>query len=142
MKQHTQEPWKLYRNDQSVGDARGYAVCDVWPRSDDGMASEEGRANARRIVACVNACAGWETGHLEAMEQGSLKESLERVIWQRDTLQVQIDELLEAAKRMLDSVAFVNFGGQWNNSFTEDVDLTKYCQPLQDVINKITGETK
>lgn len=65
MGKHTQEPWKLYRNDQSVGDARGYAVCDVWPRGDDGMASEEGKANARRIVACVNACEGIDTDLLD-----------------------------------------------------------------------------
>ncbi|WP_279475282.1 hypothetical protein [Aeromonas veronii] len=65
MGNYTQGPWKLYRNDQSVGDARGYAVCDVWPRGDDGMASEEGKANARRIVACVNACEGIETEALE-----------------------------------------------------------------------------
>ncbi|WP_273763560.1 hypothetical protein [Aeromonas hydrophila] len=65
MEKFTQGPWKLFRNDQSVGDARGYAVCDVWPRGDDGMASEEGKANARRIVACVNACRGLPTDELE-----------------------------------------------------------------------------
>lgn len=65
MSNYTQGPWKLCRNDQSVGDARGYAVCDVWPRGDDGMASEEGKANARRIVACVNACEGIDTDLLE-----------------------------------------------------------------------------
>ena len=65
MGNYTQGPWKLYRNDQSVGDARGYAVCDVWPRGDDGMVSEEGKANARRIVACVNACRNLSNDELE-----------------------------------------------------------------------------
>lgn len=65
MSKHTPEPWKLCRNDQSVGDARGYAVCDVWPRGDDQLASEEGEDNARRIVECVNACRGLPTDELE-----------------------------------------------------------------------------
>lgn len=100
MGKHTQEPWKLYRNDQSVGDARGYAVCDVWPRGDDGMASEEGKANARRIVACVNACEGIDTDLLEKatgmrLDQASVKQP--EII---DELNVAVASLNEAAGMM------------------------------------------
>lgn len=55
-------------------------------------------------------------------------------------LQAQVDELLAAANHLLSNAVFVNFSGEWNA--VEDADLTGYCQPLQDVINKITGETK
>lgn len=165
MTQHTPEPWVLFK----VGD-RHVHFC---PASETDKTSiltvteEDGvefgavyrDEDARRIVACVNACAGWTTEQLEAMELGSMKETISRLAdyssdpatWEaRATkeasravdLQTQVDELLAAAKHMLSNVAFVNFGGEWNNSFVEDADLTEYCQPLQDAINKITGEPK
>lgn len=94
MGKHTKEPWSLYRNDQSVGDARGYAVCDVWPRGGDGMVSEEGKSNARRIVACVNACRGLSTDDLER------KGLVAAVGNQLLDIEKQRDELLEALKHL------------------------------------------
>jgi hypothetical protein len=160
---HTPEPWKLYRNDQSVGDVVGHAVCDVWPRGDDHIASEEGKANARRIVACVNACRGLPTDELEAkgvvsavgnqlldMDRKLHKAEVAAATWgDRATkeasraadLQAQVDELLAAAKHLL-SNAMINCCGEWQGAFVEGTDITEYCQPLQDAINKITGESK
>lgn len=105
MDKHTREPWKLFRNDQSVGDSRAYAVCDVWPRNGDGLASEEGKANARRIVACVNACEGFSTEYLEHchFDSGDLPEAkYAKLLAERDDLLEQIRHLtarLESAKR-------------------------------------------
>lgn len=62
---HTAEPWKLHRSGQSVGSSDGYGVCEVWPRDEDNFPDTEGKANARRIVACVNACRGLSTDELE-----------------------------------------------------------------------------
>lgn len=101
MGKHTQEPWKLYRNDQSVGDANGFAVCDVWPRGDDGMASEEGKANARRIVACVNACEGIPTEDLEQSPRRMfhfLADFASCEIEKRGEVEKQRDELLDVQK--------------------------------------------
>ncbi|MGX5834764.1 hypothetical protein ACWIJ6_11595 [Aeromonas piscicola] len=100
MGKHTQEPWKLYRNDQSVGDARGYAVCDVWPRGDDGMASEEGKANARRIVACVNACEGIDTDLLEKATSMRLDLNLVKKPGMVEILQKASKAINEAASKM------------------------------------------
>lgn len=167
MIKHTPEPWATeYRERdgsyrQEIFDVNGEAIAYLawFPIPTATGTTTNRKENARRIVACVNACAGWATEQLEAMEIGSMKETISRLAdansdattWEaRATkeassaadLQAQVDELLAAAKHMLNNVAFVNFGGQWNNSFVEDADLTEYCQPLQDVINKITGEPK
>jgi hypothetical protein len=100
MGKHTQEPWKLYRNDQSVGDANGFAVCDVWPRGDDGMASEEGKANARRIVACVNACEGIDTDLLEKATSMRLDLNLVKKPGMVEILQKASKAINEAASKM------------------------------------------
>ncbi len=65
--EHTKEPWKrangTYVEDTAIEDSEGWRLaCDVDPK------------NARRIVACVNACAGLST---EALESGALAELLE-----------------------------------------------------------------
>jgi hypothetical protein len=106
MSNYTQGPWKLYRNDQSVGDANGFAVCDVWPRGDDGMASEEGKANARRIVACVNALQGVPTEELERHHLGHAGEVQFRI-----EMTKQRDELFAALEGLLsDGCVVMNCG--------------------------------
>jgi hypothetical protein len=68
--QHTPEPWSI--EDEPVlgqiikGDSQviagGFAIIR---RATDEAGKEETKANARRIVACVNACAGVSTADLE-----------------------------------------------------------------------------
>lgn len=65
MSEHTKGLLALFRNGQSVGAADGTGVCEVWPRDESGFPDGEGRANARRIVACWNACHGLPTDELE-----------------------------------------------------------------------------
>jgi hypothetical protein len=65
MSEHTKGLLALFRNGQSVGSADGTGVCEVWPRDENGFPDGEGRANARRIVACWNACHGLPTDELE-----------------------------------------------------------------------------
>ena len=76
---HTKEPWRLGklthpRDYETVRETVG--PHDVVVDTDDGvyvLAScnynfpQDALANARRIVACVNACAGIETHELELM---------------------------------------------------------------------------
>jgi hypothetical protein len=99
---HTKEPWVELpggrhdpeviittqdRIDQSRGEICGMDIEFT------GKHGEEQKANARRIVACVNACAGIPTDVLEhAMEFGAAGiQTIESVKKQRD-------ELLAAAK--------------------------------------------
>lgn len=64
--QHTNEPWKaVYRGDEGCLD-----IDANGPKEWGGkvtLATNVGESNARRIVACINACAGIETRELELM---------------------------------------------------------------------------
>lgn len=73
MQEHTKEPWEYWENDRTgfgvkmprknktrFG-AEPYAVIGGFEPDD----LDEMKANARRIVACVNACAGISTESLE-----------------------------------------------------------------------------
>lgn len=63
--QHTPEPWKHVGQGDIIG-ANNDDACAAYLRTDIGD------ANARRIVACVNACAGIPTASLEAMPERHL----------------------------------------------------------------------
>jgi hypothetical protein len=76
MAKHTPEPWRVNT---------GFMEGDIWAGSkriayDEGIlgsGNEEQKANADRIVACVNACGGIDTAELAdgvikaAMEKGA-----------------------------------------------------------------------
>ena len=59
---HTNEPWHVGESD--------FTGTDILCADEEQIASVEIEANARRIVACVNACAGIPT---EALEDGSAR---------------------------------------------------------------------
>lgn len=91
MKQHTSEPWVQVgdfvaaESDQLNG---GEYVC--------GCFGPDQEANARRIVACVNFCAGISTENLEGNEKLLwLAEQYNAVKSQREALQSVIGELLD-----------------------------------------------
>lgn len=79
MSKHTPEPWKIANGrktdlymgwDTIIGiseDGDKFVLCRV-----NANYEELGKTNARRIVACVNACAGIETDTLES--EGSIAE--------------------------------------------------------------------
>jgi len=64
MSEHTKEPWT---SDECGNIGAGE------PEYILGMVSELPEANAKRIVACVNACAGMTNEELEDFSDGSLK---------------------------------------------------------------------
>lgn len=91
MKQHTYELWVQVgdfvaaESDQLNG---GEYVC--------GCFGPDQEANARRIVACVNFCAGISTENLEGNEKLLwLAEQYNAVKSQREALQAVIGELLD-----------------------------------------------
>lgn len=67
MTEHTKGLLALFRNGQSVGSTDGTGVCEVWPRYENGFPDSEGKANARRIVACWNLLDGYPTKDLEGV---------------------------------------------------------------------------
>lgn len=58
------------------------------------MASEEGKANARRIAACVNACRGLPTDELE---QKGLVAAVGSELLELDKLVAELRDLLKQA---------------------------------------------
>lgn len=76
--EHTKEPWHLFTNRHTSTEGQPWGVIEAVLHPMGGAGQEPvgmtitwkgatGRANARRIVACVNACKGIETTRLEGM---------------------------------------------------------------------------
>jgi len=105
MREHTKEPWRIGRFTGPASYEEARELCgamDVVADTDDGpyvLAScninfpNDARANARRIVACVNACAGIPTGMLEAAGQSAVI-----ALRQVDELVAERNALLAALK--------------------------------------------
>lgn len=108
MTQHTPEPWRVCEppnNDMITCDAVSgrYLVYCTRAGGQDGIckiSEQEQEANARRIVACVNACAGISTDTLIEYGDGNL-EALFKMQQQRDELQAKCDELLAAMHKAI-----------------------------------------
>ena len=71
--EHTKEPWRIDRDDRPDMEWNNHIVSEAEPHlticfmSHDGTPENTtGEANARRIVACVNALAGFTTEEIEA----------------------------------------------------------------------------
>lgn len=73
---HTKEPWDIGTNSESyksyecyIGNADVIGAVAFIPKSQN----KNGKANARRIVACVNACAGMDDpeAHITLLEDNA-----------------------------------------------------------------------
>ena len=109
--QHTAEPWEVHGKEVRSG---GFTVAAIPQRSMAAVGKfryaelqETDSANARHIVACVNACegqsllgtAGFKTDELESIaEIGGLHSVLKAVERERDIAEQQRDKLLAACK--------------------------------------------
>ena len=99
MSNHTPEPWRVGRpftvvSDTPVPEMGGSYAVEYYGGHLIGESIIE--ANARRIVACVNACAGMMNDELEG---GLLIGVMQSKI---DRLECQRDELLAALQGMID----------------------------------------
>ena len=99
---HTTEPWMAWKDGSDrdlFGPATNYTAGQCFHTPD----IDACEANARRIVACVNACAGVTT---EELEQGGfvtgLIERLEEKERQRDALQEELENIATAEWREFD----------------------------------------
>jgi hypothetical protein len=101
MKNHTKEPWSFH----AQGDANEYALVtdgNRWVLSflqnGEYLVSEQ-EANARRIVACVNACAGIPNA---ALSQGIVPVHLfSAVCEQRDANRERIKDLVACVTELI-----------------------------------------
>lgn len=87
---HTAEPWHVGMNGSSIYDQYGWGVAtitDIPTR----RTAEEDKANARRIVACLNACAGIPT---ECLEFGPDAVAPASVLQQRDQLLAALEHVM------------------------------------------------
>lgn len=126
MTEHTKEPWK------AVTDCPGKCCWHIepvnveFPRWFDRINLPEiSESDARRIVACVNACAGIPTGMLIAAGQSAViaLRPIDEVIAERD-------ELLAAAQSVID---------RWDTPLWKDVPATaEYINKLREAVAKVT----
>ena len=92
---HTTEPWMAWKDGSDrdlFGPATNYTAGQCFHTPD----IDACEANARRIVACVNACAGVTT---EELEQGGFVAGL---IEQRDALAEELRNIRDAKLREFD----------------------------------------
>lgn len=127
MSEHTKEPWAFTQKLSASENHRGYVlwddhyrsiIGDVSPRDEDG---KQGEANARRIVAAVNACAGIPTEVLEtwAADSGVARRvGLANIALTAEltALRAQRDELAEALEVALRDIE------DWCNKASQYID--------------------
>lgn len=107
---HTKEPWKVGRGGDSITriyTKRGKVVCQFGDGQDEALVMTENfETNARRTVACVNACAGIELDQLESLAKmhrdgvagiGMLAADLLRIRKQRGELTEALRMVIKAA---------------------------------------------
>lgn len=90
---HTKLPWVIVDSTE-INDADGFLVCDTASSNYELLTDKQ---NARRIVACVNACIGIGAESLERFNESHKPENgfgLHR----ETNLEAQRDELLDAIK--------------------------------------------
>lgn len=88
--EHTKGLLALFRNGRSVGSTDGTGVCEVWPRDENGFPDSEGKANARRIVACWNLLHEFDT---EAIEAGTFADFIGKQVYQHEIENANSGEL-------------------------------------------------
>ena len=139
MSKHTPEPWKISHDDSTeewsiVTNQQGSIIANVNEEtgpelvgSDPVMRKMPGLENARRIVACVNACSGIRTEALE--HRAHMLNAHDDTIAE---LKRQRDELLEALELARDYVGCLDTGGP---------ALLGLICVIDDAISKARGST-
>lgn len=93
---HSKEPWRVQHPHAGM---RGWEIADSSGLNQ--VSQDVTDANARRIVACVNACRGLSTDVLERMPTGGLLNATAELLTRR----AQLLEALEAVVEWYDMEA-------------------------------------
>lgn len=134
--EHTAEPWRVGRwldGGETVGPQDIVIDTDIGPKvilSGNSNFPQEGKADARRAVACVNACEGFETELLESVV--ALGTTLGQRLavmggWSEEEAERQRDELAEAIRLTLDE-----------NGHLADGDVCT-LKVLKDALSKVSA---
>ena len=113
---HTKEPWQVFIHSWSeasiVAQGFDHGICslDINHATEESQDADEAlmKANARRIVACVNACAGIPLDWLESGLTGCLQNVRdERDMYKRrsEDSTWQCDELMDVLKDAQSAIA-------------------------------------
>lgn len=99
MMEHTKEPWSIAKHDKSIvicfqGEKTPHGTTPYF--AGGGSLEDERNANARRVVACVNACKGIDTVELE-MDNSLFIAALR----EKHELRQQRDELLSVLESII-----------------------------------------
>jgi hypothetical protein len=105
MSRHTKEPW-IVRHGTAVMDAQCVNIGSVISVS---RSYDENQANAKRVVACVNACAGVDQATLEAAPSPGMV--LQIIANQTHELAAQRDALLSALEALYEHEGTVEWTG-------------------------------
>ena len=87
---HTPEPWRFNEAQADIDGQNGEAIAVCYWNDDDG---EGALLNGRRIVACVNACAGIDTAYLEQYGLPGFAEKISELVEQRAELAAAREEI-------------------------------------------------
>ena len=104
---HTAEPWRIDdHNNFVIVAGKGFSVGDCVPGNPLDVSDDQGKTNARRIVACVNACAGMPNdmgaGSVKRVTDAlaSAKERISALRTQRDELAAELRHIARQDVRM------------------------------------------
>lgn len=133
MNNHTKEPWLIDENNIHIGsiatlhgDDAGYS--EIWSEWDGSPKSH--KDNARRIVACVNACRGLATDDLE---QRGLISAVGSELLSADR---QRDKLLAALKDCVESLKVHN--PYWDTDWdTRQYNIVVFAEKI---ISEVEGK--
>lgn len=123
MSEHTKGPWAVSYSKFSEVRAENGAVIARCVRLTS-LANLE--ANARRIAACVNACEGVRTEHLEnnlpiVELAGRHSEALREI----EALKADQAELLEALKALVNDFGRDGYGGEFEDGECRVIDTAR-----------------
>ncbi len=103
--EHTAEPWRVDANMQSGAYIRakdGDLVCSCYHM--DGTQGMPAIANARRIVACVNACKGLDIDALEAGGEGWLCQYLDESSGEISAARAIADDAVRLLQQLAETI--------------------------------------
>ena len=108
MSDHTPEPWQAYEGNGGwcieAGSKLVY-IARVFAGINSSRFNDEEKANARRVVACVDACAGYDTVALEAAGLGYFHKAVTEMVAAiklKDEALEQLTPLVHACKDITD----------------------------------------
>lgn len=116
---HTKEPWVVFEDDPKAIVTAANPMLSLMTVGDDGLATMFKEEDARRIVSCINACAGISTRELELMTgrmsiENQLKacdllgKSAEEKATKRSKFAKQRDKLLEVLKECDEAMVYMS----------------------------------